>query len=124
MEIKTYNGTKANFYIQSKGLHSGRPLKNPIPNCFAVNTDIENAFEIVYSLWIGKKFQNNIIGSVIPFIRITETKQIVFKALKVAKNYHKGKLKTLELMDKNIENLKRQIKLIKELQYSTAKSLN
>ena len=36
LQIKTYSGQEADFYIQAKGLNAGRPLKNPKANCFAV----------------------------------------------------------------------------------------
>ena len=118
--IKTYNGQEATFYIQSKGLHSGRPLKNPIPNCFAVITDTPNAYEIVYSLWKGKAFYNQIIGSVIPFIRISDIKKIVISAIDKADRYNQKNLEKLELIDKNIETLHKQIALLKEMQTAIA----
>lgn len=70
---------KADFYIQSKGKHAGRPLKKPIPNCFAVSSDISNLFEIVYALYVAKRFNYIQIGSVIPFIRIKEAEKLIIE---------------------------------------------
>jgi hypothetical protein len=124
MTIKTYTGQNANFYIQSKGLHAGRPLKNPIPNCFAVNTEVANAFEIVYSLWIAKAFQYYIGGTCVPFIRIGDLKNIVIPAIENAKNVDEKQLKAIELIEKNIEIMNKKIKLMQELKNATAKSIN
>lgn len=124
IEIKTYNGDKATFYIQCKGLHSGRPLRDPIPNCFMVNTDVDNAFQIVYSLWVSKSFQHYIGGSVVPFIRIGDVKGIVCPAIKNYSNYEEKELGALELVDENIVNLQKKLKLIQELKVSLAMSIN
>jgi len=124
MTIKTYNGQKADFYIQAKGLHAGRPMKNPIPNCFAVNTEVENAFEVVSSLWIGQSFKYYIGGSCCPFIRIGDVKRIVIPAIESSYQVETKQLKTIELIDKNIEILEKKIKLMQELKQATAKSIN
>jgi hypothetical protein len=124
IEIKTYNGQEATFYIQAKGLHSGRPLKNPIPNSFAVTTDIKNAYEIVYSLWKAKSFYYFIGGSVVPFIRITDVKKIVFAAINKADNYNKKQLEQLNKIDLHIDNLNKQIELLKQMQIGLAIKIN
>lgn len=124
IQITTYKGQYANFYIQSKGLHAGRPMRNPIPNCFAVETNIENSYEIIYSLWKGKSFKHFIGGSVIPFIKISDVKKIVGKAIDKADNYNKNNLKKIELIDKQIENTLRQLELLKQMQVSIAIQTN
>lgn len=118
--IKTYNGQKATFYIQSKGLHAGRPLKEAIPNSFAVTTKINNAYEIVYSLWRAKAFYNCIIGSVIPFIRVADVKKIVLSAFDNVERCNQKNLKKIEVIDNNIETLEKQIALLKEMRDATA----
>lgn len=65
------------FYIQCKGLHSGRPLRKPIPNCFSVYCETPDLFGYVYALYIGGFFRFYIRGSVVPFITIEETKQLL-----------------------------------------------
>lgn len=124
INIKSYNGGEANFYIQCKGLHSGRPLREPIPNCFMVNTDVKNAFQIVYSLWVSKAFKYCIGGSVVPFIRIQDVKDIVVPAINNNLSYGEKELSSLEVVDRNIENLEKKLKLIKELKVSLAMSIN
>lgn len=121
--IKTFNGSTENvtFYIQSKGNNAGRPLKNPIPNCFAVHTDVENAFEIVYALFTANAFKSFVIGSVIPFITISSMKEIVLPAFD--KTYNKKQLNGINTIDKQIENLEKQLKLMKDLKKAIAHEL-
>jgi len=90
-QIKTYNYKQGktynqpHFYIQNKGNHSGRALQNPIPNCFVVTTETEEQRESLYylchSLKEGQFFKYYIIGSVIPFIRINDTRKVINTAL-------------------------------------------
>lgn len=118
--IKTYQGQKATFYIQAKGNNAGRPLKKPIPNCFAVTTEIQNAFEIVYCLYRAKVFNFYIIGSVIPFIRIGDVKQLVKAAFRDSKFYDPRKLATLEKIDLQIVLLHKQIEQLQKMQFVLA----
>ena len=87
--IKTYNGKTSktpHFYIQNKGLNSGRALNNPIPNCFVVTTDTyeqrEELYYLCQSLQVGQYFKYYIIGSVIPFIRIDDTRNVLSTAIR------------------------------------------
>lgn len=121
--IKTYNGSQndATFYIQSKGKNAGQPLINPIPNCFAVYTNVQNAFEIVYALHTAKAFNQYIIGSVIPFIRIDAMKKIVLPAFDYA--FDTKKLNAISAIDQNIENLEKQLELMKQMKKAIAGEL-
>ena len=69
------------FFVLNKGLNSGKPLLDPCPNCFvcSCNTEEEkeNLYWIFFALWQGKRFHQLLIGSVIPFIKIKETKNLV-----------------------------------------------
>ena len=114
-------GQEANFYIQTKGLHAGRPLKNAIPNCVAVETDVENAFEIVYALWVAKKFVPYIGGSVVPFIRIADLKKVVLNGFEAVTD---NKLTSkIEKIDSAIENMEKQLELLKQMRFSLANHL-
>lgn len=115
--LKQYkHGENGDFYIQCKGLHSGKPLRSPIPNCFTVYTDIENLFEIVYSLYKGGYFEPNICGSVVPFIRIHETRHILRDCLNKFDFSNLKKLQTIGLIDNQITSLQKQIDLMRQLQ--------
>ena len=117
--LKTYNGQQdATFFIQCKGNNSGRPLKEPIPNCFAVYTDVPNAFEIVYGLFISKAFVRDIIGSVIPFIRKRDLMAILEPAL--SKTYKTQELDAVNLIDQQIANTLKKVELLKKLKIAVA----
>ena len=119
IHLKSYSGQQdAKFYIQCKGNHSGRPLKDPIPNSFAVYTDVPNAFEIIYGLYKSRTFQTRIIGSVVPFIRKRDLMEILEPAFK--KSYDPKKLEAIALIDKQIENELKRIELLKKMQRALA----
>jgi len=109
--IKTYQTDKpmkADFYIQSKGLHAGRPLKEPIANCFAVTSENKTLFELVYALYIAKEFEYFIIGSVIPFIRIGDVESLI------KDNAPKANIKillALEKLDELVLNAQQKLNL-------------
>ncbi len=88
MQIKTYKGqtTQAKpgeivFYIQSHGLHAGRPLTAPIANCWEVITARSIDFEICCIVFESRILENFILGSVIPFIRLSEYRNLMQKIL-------------------------------------------
>ncbi len=119
VEVLTYPNKKQlkpNFYIQVKGLHSGRPIKTPIVNCVAVYSDFPYLFEIVYLLWNGRKFESDIIGSVVPFIRIDAIKKIIALGLESYRPEKKKLLEKINLIDQVVVNHKEQIKLYQRAQ--------
>lgn len=110
------------FYIQIKGLHSGRPMKQPIVNCVAVYTDIPNLFEVVYALWKGRYFECDIIGSVIPFIRIDAIKKVINTGMR---NYKGEKLTVLAQVgkvDEMVANGRERIKALQTLQIALCRA--
>ena len=123
MKITTYNGTKAEFYIQAKGEHAGRPLKKPTPNCFAVHEPSEQAFEAVYAMWVAKVFYPYIKGSVIPFITITDVRRILEQHLEECINKKSWALAKIKEVDQAIENMEKRLILAKELRHSYARSI-
>lgn len=123
-QVKTYKlGRSYNtphFYILNKGLNSGRPMNKPCPNCFVVLTQTDEQRELLYylcfSLQIGRYFSYYIKGSVIPFISISDTKQVLKTALS---NYEKDrwqlKVDKLKMITAYEENLKKHIKTLGQL---------
>lgn len=110
MKITRYNPNRTKvgesvFYIQSHGLHAGRPLKKPIPNSWEVQTDIKNAFEICFMLYTSKTLNIYIRGSVIPFLSLREYKKLLIPLLEnPIRDDVKAqkKLTTLELLNEAI----------------------
>jgi hypothetical protein len=129
--VSTYNPEKAlselpQFYIQSKGLNAGRPLREPKRNSWAIYTDIDFAFEILTVLWVSKTFDQHLCGSVIPFLRIHDFKKIVLPYLTAShlqnETINSG-MKTISTIDALIVNTQSKLKLIKALRISTAAEL-
>ena len=90
MNIITYNPKRPQeykyaFYVLSKGIYSGRPMKMPCANCFIViaNSEAEKKklINYVYLLWKTRVFENYLIGSVIVFLRISDFKKVLFDTL-------------------------------------------
>jgi hypothetical protein len=108
------NEPKPKFYIQSKGEHSGRPLKKAIPNCFSVYTDSEILFSLVYALFVGGKFKHLIGGSVVPFIRLDDAKNLIRDNLIYQSNTNL--FLKVEKIDEVKENLKQQLILLDQMQ--------
>ncbi len=125
VKLKCYTGNEqpGSFYIQAKGLHAGRPLKNPIRNCFVVYTDDEMLFEKVYSLWVGRYFEPHIGGSVVPFIRIGDVKDVLNIAIRSQRNNTK-ELQAIKQIDVLLSNIADQVKHYKELQRMLCRKIN
>ena len=113
---------KPHFFALNKGLNSGKPLLHPCPNCFKIEAENEEFKETLYwvsfALWRAKAFHPFLIGSVIPFIRIGDYKQLICEKLEVVKanpaefSTTIEKLRFIELKEKQfLQNLQ----LIQEL---------
>ena len=100
-----------NFFIQMKGNYSGRPMKQPIQNCIAVNSDAPYLFELVYLLFKGKKFVIHLKGSVIPFVRIDDVKEVINSGIEKFQPEKVQLLRKINLLDEVVTNHKEQIKL-------------
>ena len=123
-EIKTHKSgriySKPHFFILSKGLNSGKPMKDACPNCFVIitgsNESRETLFYLCLSLQIGKYFSYYLKGSVIPFICIKDSKKVIQNALI---NYDQTQLNNkVEKLKKIIqyeENLKLQLHTIQKI---------
>jgi hypothetical protein len=123
MTIKQYNGQQATFYIQCKGEHSGRPLRKAIPNCFAIFTDIPNAFELAYAAFISKSYHRYLKGSCQPYIRIADAKEILSYSLSKVTDQKRENLKKIEQIDNAIIKLKEQLRLLEQIKIGTAQSI-
>jgi len=69
---------KPHFFILNKGNNSGKPLSAPCPNCFVIQfqneTEKEQVYWLMYSLWQSKAFYPFLRGSVIPFVVLRDVK--------------------------------------------------
>jgi hypothetical protein len=109
------------FFILSKGNNSGKPLETPCPNCFVClclnNEERQQLYWLFYGLWQGMFFRPVITGSVIPFIRLVDLKDVANLALEKIKLQPQQFSKNITLMqtlDANAKFITEQIKLIKQ----------
>jgi hypothetical protein len=128
MQIKVYNGTTKEptenetvFYIQSKGERSGRPIKEPIPNCWEVRTYRSIDFEILSIIYESKILSVFLRGSVIPFLSLEEYKKIISPILKKA--IHENRIINehylqIRKIEENILHQDKIKSLLKELKIS------
>ena len=118
--LKYYNQKeeirKPHFFILNKGNNSGKPLSAPCANCsviqFQNETEKEQVYWLLYSLWQSKAFYPFLRGSVIPFVVLRDVKYCIMDGLeKVDANpaqFEKAVsvLRSLEAMEKqNKQNL-------------------
>jgi hypothetical protein len=130
MIIHRYNPEKPKketvFYIQSHGLHAGRPLKKPIPNSWEMDTKTENAFEICFMVYNSKFLKNYLRGSVIPFLSLCEYRKIINPIFANPVQFEETtlkKLKTLQLLDVAIQKQEDTRKYYTELKTAIAHEL-
>jgi hypothetical protein len=125
LKIKTYCKKQKlsgeHFFILSKGNNAGKPLTVPCPNCFVFQaSDKEEKdfyFWLIYCLWQGNYFRQFLYGSVIPFIRIHDLKEIIANATAIASGKKEKLSKTITLLknlDEQQKTIQNQIILIKQ----------
>lgn len=112
------------FWVQSKGLHSGRPLEKPIANCWAVYSDISHLKSIAYSIYVSGHLRISILGSVVPFLRLSDYRPIITKAAGLAVKYDSRHLQTLDFLHDQIESFETKLELFREFQSLLACKVN
>ena len=124
--IKTHKkGTRyklPHLFILNKGLNSGKPSREEIANSFVVifenDHDCENIFWITYSLWQSKFWHRNLVGSVIPFLRIADfIKEFSTKADAMLNDFeaHQKSVEALRLLTLKENQFHENINLINDL---------
>lgn len=113
---------KPHFWVLCKGLNSGKPLSMPCPNSFKIEAENEEFKEVLYwvsfALWKAKAFHPYLIGSVIPFIRIGDYKQLISEKLEVVKLNpieFAETVKKLQLIELKEKQFMQNLQLIREL---------
>lgn len=113
---------KPHMFILNKGLNSGKPNKEPFTNSFVVifenEQDCENIYWITYSLWQSKFWHRNLVGSVIPFLRITDfIKEFSLKADEMLNDFeeHQKNVKALQLLEAKATQFNQNLNLINDM---------
>lgn len=113
---------KSHFFVLNKGLNSGKPLSGFCPNSFRIEAENEESKEVLYwvsfALWRAKAFHPYLIGSVIPFIRIGDYKQLMCEKLEVVKASpaeFAETVKQLQIIELKEKQFMQNLQLIREL---------
>ena len=113
---------KPHFFVLNKGLNSGKPLSCYCPNSFKIEAENEDFKEILYwvsfALWRAKAFHPYLIGSVIPYIRIGDYRQLIFNNLEIVKTNpaeFAETVKQLRFIELKEKQFKQNLQLIQEL---------
>lgn len=114
--------SKPHLFILNKGLNSGKPQKEQFTNSFVVifenEQDCESIFWITYSLWQSKFWHQNLVGSVIPFLRISDfTKEFSRKADEMLQDFeqHQKDIQALKLLELKANQFHQNISLINDM---------
>jgi len=109
------------FFILNKGMNSGKPMEHPCPNCFTFNASTQEEkdhfYWICFGLWQSRSFHQHLIGSVIPFIRLHELRQVINQASEKAQGNPANFLKTVEalkILDQHEKHYYHNLLLISE----------
>jgi hypothetical protein len=95
-----------NHFNHIQGMNSGKPKKVPFTNSFVIlfqnEENDETVYWLAYSLSKVKFWQQSLIGSLIPFLRITDFKK--YFSLKVNEmlqesELHKKQIQALRLLE-------------------------
>jgi hypothetical protein len=113
------------FFILSKGKNAGKPMINPLPNCFVFTADNllerEYYFWLCYGLWVGGFFRPFLSGSVISFLRISQLKQGLHKTqskIKLRKEALKDSIEILNKISAQQDQLLKRIQRFKQAKKS------
>lgn len=109
------------FFILNKGMNSGKPLEKPCANCFIIHTTTQDErdlyFWLCFSLWKSKSFHEFLIGSVIPYVRIQDVRQMIDHAAEEAKQnlpaFHK-KIEAIKILEMHEKQFHDNLLLISE----------
>lgn len=114
--------TKPHFFVLNKGLNSGKPQQKPFTNSFVIifknEEDVENIYFIAYSLWKTKFWQQHLVGSVIPFLRLPDFKKKFFPKSKALMEEHEEHVKhvaALKILEQKENQFHQNMNLINDM---------
>jgi len=130
-KLKTYRDGEMipahSFFILNKGLNSGRPSLSPCANCYiytAPDEDERNRYYwISYALWATGKYRQYLVGSVIPFIRIDDTWQLLDLASGAEQNQGQQFSSGIEILYQLQDLSKNAVLRVRDIQIAKMKIL-
>lgn len=119
---KNTNYNKPHFFILNKGLNSGKPQNTEFTNSYVVIFDLEkdreNLYFVAYSLWKTNFWHLHLVGSVIPFLRLSDFKKEFFIKSKIMMEEHEAHIKhvtALKILEQKEKQFHENINLINDL---------
>ena len=114
--------TKPHLFILNKGMNSGKPQREPFTNSLVIifqnEDDCDNLFWIAFSLWKSKFWHQHLIGSVIPFLRLSDFKnEFTPKSNTLMQEHeeHKKNVAALKLLEQKEAQFHQNINLINDI---------
>ena len=114
--------SKPHLFLLNKGMNSGKPQKEPFTNSFVVifdlEQDCENLYFVAYSLWKTNFWHQHLVGSVIPFLRLSDFKKEFFVKSKIMMQEHDQHVKhiaALKLLEQKEKQFHENINLINDM---------
>ena len=114
--------TKPHLFLLNKGMNSGKPQKESFTNSFVVifdfEQDCENLYFVAYSLWKTNFWHQFLVGSVIPFLRLSDFKKEFFVRSKIMMEEHEQHLKhiaALKILEQKEKQFHENINLINDM---------
>ena len=102
-------------------MNSGKPQKEPFTNSFVIlfqnEEDAATFYWLAYSLWRANFWHQSLIGSIIPFLRIDDSKKDFSCKVNEMLQEHElhKKIQPLRLLEQKEEQFQKKIVLINEL---------
>ena len=103
-------------------MNSGKPQKESFTNSFVVifdfEQDCENLYFVAYSLWKTNFWHQFLVGSVIPFLRLSDFKKEFFVKSKIMMQEHDQHVKhiaALKLLEQKEKQFHENINLINDM---------
>ena len=127
-EGNTYIGNY--FFILCKGKNAGKPMYKPTANCFVCATKTKEESDLLYwicyALWKSKRCESELIGSVIPYIRIQTMDKLIQARLKQINPecpHFKKRMLLLRYLEQNMQKHLSMIEKLKQLEIAAAAGL-
>lgn len=118
------------FFILCKGKNAGKPMHKPTANCFVCEAknqeESELLYWICYALWKGKNCERELIGSVIPYIRIQTMDKLIQERLDQINPecpHFKKRMLLLRYLEQNMKKHLSMIEKLKQLEVTAAAGL-
>jgi len=113
---------ESDLYIQCKGLHSGRPLHKPIPNCIAVETAHPHAFAVAFAVYSAGLYLPRQRGTCQQFINLSDVHEVLGPALRALSPEQEDALRAIAAADDLQRNLDQRAQIARELRGRLSRS--